>query len=184
MPSDPASRRAFLTLGSNIEPGRHLPRAVQELSSLGEVAAVSSVWESAPVGFIEQPRFCNAAVLLLTTLDPVTLKQKLRDIEDRLGRVRDPLNKNAPRTIDLDIAFYEDQVRDEPRLPDPDIVSRNFLAVPLAELAPDFAHPVLKTTLEELARQSGGADGLVRRDDIPLQAISRASTPGTGLLSD
>jgi 2-amino-4-hydroxy-6-hydroxymethyldihydropteridine diphosphokinase len=132
-----------IMLGSNIQPELHLPAAVRELQALGDVLAISSVWQTAPVGFLDQADFCNAAVLLETPLDSVELLARLRDIENRLGRVRDPLNKNAPRTIDLDLAV----VPGPPRmvagrmLPDPDLSKRVFLAIPLQEILPDFHLP-------------------------------------------
>jgi 2-amino-4-hydroxy-6-hydroxymethyldihydropteridine diphosphokinase len=109
VPADPpaAGREAtwaVVMLGSNIDPERHLPAAVRELSSLGRVLAVSSVWQTAAVGDATQADFCNAAVLLESASEPSGLLAQLHAIESRLGRVRDPQNKNAARTIDLDLA--------------------------------------------------------------------------------
>lgn len=166
--------RVFLSLGSNIDPETHLLAAVRQLQSHPDLTLVraSTVWESAAVGFADQPRYCNAAVLLETHLPAEALKwHVLRDLESRLGRVRDPKNRNAPRTIDLDIAFYGSQVIDRQGLevPDPDITSRPFLAVPLAELDPKFVHPVLQLSLREISQSLGGASTLTARSDIDLQ---------------
>lgn len=145
--------RAWIALGSNITPEIALPRAIFELSKLGKVLRVSSVWESAPVGFVNQPNFCNAAALLSTQLDPHQVRTRLREIEHKLGRVRDPRNKNAPRIIDLDLVIYDDLTLREPgwSVPDPEIPSRPFLAVPLAELDAGYRHPSWDRTLGEIA---------------------------------
>lgn len=163
--------RCVVALGSNIDPARHLPLAVRELARLGTVLRASSVWQSAPVGFTAQADFCNGAVLLETHLAPRPLKAELRRIEDLLGRVRDPSNKNAPRTIDLDIAVYGDLVcREEGlTLPDPDLFRRDFLALPAAEVAPDVLCPGSTETLAGIASRFPAARETLRvRADIPL----------------
>ncbi len=171
----PPSEKAFIGLGSNISPEIHLPQAVQllEQNPSIEVTKVSSVWESAPVGFVDQAPFCNAAVLIQTSLPPRSLKfDVMRIIEQQLGRVRDPLNKNGPRTIDLDISLYGSHVTtaEELAIPDPEIAERPFLSVPLAELDPLFEHPVLKKTLEQIASRFTTATELLKhRPDIALQ---------------
>ncbi len=169
----PPLEKAFIGLGSNISPEAHLPQAVQllELNPSIEVLKVSSVWESAPVGFTDQAPFCNAAVLVQTSLLPKSLKSDvLGTIEQQLGRVRDPLNKNGPRTIDLDISLYGCQVITTEGfvIPDPEIAQRSFLSVPLAELDPQFAHPVLKKSLEQIANESTTSQSLKHRPDIVL----------------
>lgn len=166
--------RVFLTLGSNLSPEQNLPAAIQLLNSTADVRVVkvSQVWESAPVGFLNQPAFCNAAVLIETCRSPRELKfSVLRQIEDRLGRVRDPANKNGPRTIDLDIGFFGNSVIAEENLiiPDPDIPQREFLATPLAELDADYVHPVLGQTLAELAASIRTPGCLIRRPDLILK---------------
>lgn len=171
----PPSEKAFIGLGSNISPEIHLPQAVRLLkrNPSVEVAKVSSVWESAPVGFADQAPFCNAAILVHTSLSPKSLKfEVLRTIEQQLGRVRDPLNKNGPRTVDLDISLYGSHVStvEELAIPDPEIAARPFLSVPLAELDPQFKHPVLNRTLEQIAsRFSSAMESLKHRPDIALQ---------------
>jgi 2-amino-4-hydroxy-6-hydroxymethyldihydropteridine diphosphokinase len=169
--SPSATVQAWIALGSNIDPVNHLPWAVRELSRLGALQAVSSVWQSKPVGDEAQADFCNAAVLLETTLPPSHLKEALRQIETHLGRVRVPGNKNAPRTIDLDLAFYGNTVceQQELRIPDPEIRDRPFLAIPLAELNPRFQHPVTGESLGEIAAILGGTRSLHLRNDILLE---------------
>jgi dihydroneopterin aldolase/2-amino-4-hydroxy-6-hydroxymethyldihydropteridine diphosphokinase len=148
----------FISLGSNIKPEQNLAKAVQLLRSKAKVTGVSSVWRTAAQGFSEQPDFLNMAVRIATALSRETLKTDVLDwIERELGRKRDPLNKNAPRTIDLDISLWGDKVLEygsKPwRVPDPDIVRFAHVAIPLAELAPDFVHPTEGVTLAEIAGQ-------------------------------
>ena len=164
--------RAYIGLGSNVEPQRYLAEAVVRLSTLGEVAAVSGVYESAAVGDAGQPNFLNAAVLLRTKLSAARLCDALRDIEVQLDRVRDPHNRNAPRTIDLDLVLFDDAVLTigHRRIPDPDILARAFLAVPLAELDPDVLHPETGeplTAIAERVRKTGTA--LHARPDVNLR---------------
>ena len=107
--SSGSPHRAYLLLGSNLDAERNLPLAVEALDGYGQVAAVSRVWESDPVGYAAQPRFLNAAVLLITELDAEQLcSQVIPTIESTLGRVRDPHNKYAPRTIDIDLMSEEE----------------------------------------------------------------------------
>lgn len=173
MTSDGKSVRVFLSLGSNIEPEKNLPAAVRELQRYGKVLAVSQVWQSAPVGYAEQADFLNAAVLLETLLSAAELRNvAIPEIEAKLHRVRDPNNKNAPRTIDLDISLYGREVIEVVgrRIPDPDILSRVFVAVPLAELDPEYVHPETGTTLCEVAAGLEAATrGMKLRSDVPLR---------------
>jgi len=165
--------RAFLLLGSNIEPESNLPAAVRMLSDHGRVVAVSRVWESPPVGFVEQPNFLNAAVLLETDLSAAELRAgTIAAIERQLGRVRDPENVNAPRTIDVDVALFNDDVGTfgPVRVPDDTITRHAFAAVPLADLAPDHRHPVDGRTLGEIAASLGNEAAALRvRDDVQLR---------------
>lgn len=173
MTSDGLPAHVFLSLGSNIEPEKNLPAAVRELERYGNVLAVSQVWQSAPVGFSAQADFLNGAVLLETMLSPAELRGiAIPDIEAKLHRVRDPNNKNAPRTIDIDIALYNRDVIeiDGRRIPDPDIRSRPFVAVPLAELDPDYVHPETGTTLREIAAGlEAAAGGMKLRNNVSLR---------------
>jgi len=124
------------------------------LSGCCQLLAVSHVWESKPVGCTRQAPFLNAAVLLGTSRPPLALRAEiLRRIEDSLGRTRACDEKNVPRTIDIDLVLFDTQVieGDGWRLPDPAIVSHSFVAVPLAELSPNYIHPTAGRTLAELA---------------------------------
>ena len=152
--SEGASNRAFLLLGSNIDPETNLPAAVRELQRFGRIAAVSQVWETEPVGFADQPNFLNAALLLETPLSPEELQfEVIVDVETVLGRIRDPLNKNAPRTIDIDLALFNRAVLklEQRQIPDPEILNRAFVVIPLSELDPEYLHPLENRTLSEIA---------------------------------
>jgi len=144
--------QAFLALGSNIDPRRHLPLAATRLTALGRLVAASRVYASPAVGPPGQPDFANAAVLLATDLAAAELRRQLREIESDLGRVRAG-DRYAPRPIDLDLILYDDLVLDTPelRLPDPDLLVRPYLAVTVAELDPARRHPVTGETLGEIA---------------------------------
>jgi 2-amino-4-hydroxy-6-hydroxymethyldihydropteridine diphosphokinase len=167
-----SSSSVVVMLGSNIEPEQNLPTAVHALARLGNVAAVSSVWQTAPVGFIEQADFCNAAVLLNTSLSIPQLLVELRAIEQQLGRIRDPRNKNAPRTIDLDLAVVDQPCTIAGHVfPDPEIANRVFLAVPLFQVQPGFrladGRPIGQIAAELRARD-GERLRLVERTDLIL----------------
>ena len=146
------SEQAFISLGSNIEPERYLPQAVGALRQLGRLLAVSAAYQNPAVGATAQPDFLNAAVLLDTELTPQALRHELRRLESRLGRRR-TADKFAPRTIDLDLVLYGSKVIEETGLhiPDPDLLVRAHLAVLVAELAPDFRHPITGERLAAIA---------------------------------
>jgi 2-amino-4-hydroxy-6-hydroxymethyldihydropteridine diphosphokinase len=164
--------RAYLGLGSNIDPEANLPAAVAALADYGAVTAVSSVWESAPVGFAEQANFLNAAVLLETELSAEALcLDAIAEIEQRLRRVRDPNNVNAARTIDIDISLFNGDVFTigHRRIPDPDILTRVFLAIPLAELDGQYVHLEEGRTLAEIAGEFDiESAGMRLRADVVL----------------
>lgn len=164
----------LITLGSNIDPERNLARAVDQLAEHLTVRAVSLAYETAPAAGSSGPPFLNAAVWVDTELPPATLKfEVLRAIEAKLGRRR-TADKNAPRTIDLDLALYGDRVIDDPTgglvIPDPDILRWPHVALPLADLAPDFVHPVDGRTLGEIAA-AVGRNGITK----PPEVIGRTS---------
>lgn len=181
--SDPSdTNRVYIALGSNIQPEHHLPAAIAHLNHFGRVAAASTVYETLPVKFLDQANFLNAVILLETdrTLSEV-FDEIVPQVERALHRVRDPQNPNGPRTIDLDVALFNDTVAqvDGHELPDPDIETRAFVGIPLAEIAPDFIHPLRGIRLADIADRFSVAEGDMRpRPDIALLPTSPAHAIG------
>jgi 2-amino-4-hydroxy-6-hydroxymethyldihydropteridine diphosphokinase len=141
----------YLSLGSNIgNREAHLREAIRRLQSAGKLRSVSSIYETEPVEFTDQPQFLNCAVALETSPTPEQLMLQLLTIEKAMGRQR--IQKKGPRTIDLDILLYGDEVVDTPGLtiPHPAMQHRRFVLEPLAEIAPEVRHPVLKKTVRRL----------------------------------
>ncbi len=167
----------LITLGSNIAPERNLSRAVTLLRQNYHlrVRALSRLYESAPIGAtgaiaLDQPPFLNAAALLESDgyYGPLALKfHVLRFIELLLGRRRSA-DKYAPRPIDLDLALYGDCILNSPylTLPDPDILTRAHVAVPLADVAADWPHPLTGQPLAEIAAALAGTAEIRVRDDF------------------
>jgi 2-amino-4-hydroxy-6-hydroxymethyldihydropteridine diphosphokinase len=160
----------FLSLGSNIDPQANLVQAVKLLRIKVTVTALSPVFRTTPQGYADQADFLNMAVLIQTDLSPITLKHNVLDwIERKLKRQRDPNNKNAPRTIDLDISLWDKAVFEYGvrlwRVPDPDIMRFAHVAVPLAALAPNYLHPTEKRTLAQIA--AGFPNAIFQR--VPLR---------------
>lgn len=152
--------RVLVAFGSNLAPERNVRAAVEILHRDLGILALSTVYRSAALARPEQPPFYNGALELRTDLPPREVKfGVLRPLETRLGRVR-TADRYAARTIDLDLVLYGDLVaaEDDFVLPDPDIATRPFLAVPLAEIAPDLPVPGTGRTLAQIAAQLGGAD--------------------------
>ncbi len=136
----------YLSLGSNIHPEENLPKAIELLSKYVQVISISNAWKTPAVGS-EGPDFLNAVVLIRTGLNKNRLKlEVLRPIENQMGRVRS-LEKNAPRTIDLDILIIDGIVTDN------ELWHQVHLAVPFAELNSDYTHPVSGFTISDIARQ-------------------------------
>ena len=137
---------AYIGIGSNLGDRERLIReALELLGAQGdvEVAALSTIRETEPVGIVDQPRFLNAAARLETELGPRELLDRLLAVEKDLGRVR--VERYGPRTIDLDLLLYGDEVVDEPglRVPHPLLGERRFVLEPLLELDPGLVVPGL-----------------------------------------
>jgi 2-amino-4-hydroxy-6-hydroxymethyldihydropteridine diphosphokinase len=165
---------AYLSLGANIEPETNLVAAVRLLGQLTRLVAVSSVWETRPVGMVDQPNFLNAAVIVETRLTAAQLKQDvIARIEQSLGRARQA-DKNAPRSIDIDIIFFNDQIMElgQRHIPNPEVLERPFVAIPLAEIAPNYKHPETGQTLNDIVQHFdiGGQD-MQLRPDVSLVLI-------------
>jgi 2-amino-4-hydroxy-6-hydroxymethyldihydropteridine diphosphokinase len=148
--------RYFLGLGSNLgDPRKNLMRARRRLAGNGlKIRKTSSLYRTEPVGFPGQPWFLNQVVQVETGLSPCGLLGLVKLIETKMGRT--PGSRNGPRVIDIDILLAEDTVVDTPALtvPHAQLSERNFVLVPLAEIAPRAFHPGLKKTIRELLRIS------------------------------
>jgi len=146
-----AAKPVYLSLGSNVgEREANLRHAIERLQDLGQVQAVSSLYETEPVEFTAQPWFLNCAVALETTRMPKQLLQALLDLEVEMGRRR--TQNKGPRIIDLDILLFGNSIVNAPGLtiPHPALAERRFVLAPLAEIAAEVVHPVLKKTIREL----------------------------------
>ena len=160
--------RAYLSFGSNIEPETNIKAAIEKLSTRSRLIAISTIWETAPVGFAQQPNFLNGAVIIDTTYAASSLKtQVLEQIEHDLNRVRSS-NKNGPRTIDLDIMLFNHDILDFDgrQIPDPDLLKRAFVAIPMAEIAPDYIHPQIGQRLDVIAERFEAEKTQMKKRDI------------------
>ena len=153
---------AAVALGSNLESrfgGReaNLREAVRRVGELGVVRAVSSFYDTEPVGYLEQPRFLNGALVLETELGARELMRELLSIERAMGREREGAVAKGPRVIDLDLLLYGDWVlwAEELTLPHPRIEERRFVLEPLAEIAPEWVHPVSGVTVQMMLERLG-----------------------------
>jgi 2-amino-4-hydroxy-6-hydroxymethyldihydropteridine diphosphokinase len=151
--------RYFLSLGSNLEPEKHLRAALCELRERFGALSVSSVYESAAVGFAGPP-FWNLVVGLDSDLDAEALNAWLHALEERHGRVRGG-PRYADRTLDLDIVAIDGRASDRPEL------QHAFVLAPLAEIAPEILEPRSGQTIDEL--QSQVANAALRKLDVRLE---------------
>lgn len=157
--------KAYLLTGGN-EGDRflHMQQARTNIELIcGQVLQVSSLYETAPWGKAGQADFLNQVLLIQTNLDPQHLLKAILRIEEKGGRIR--TWKNAPRTIDIDILFYNDLILDEPGLtiPHPRITERRFVLEPLNEISPEFQHPLFRKTISRLLLEC--------RDELAVKKI-------------
>nr|WP_294874182.1 2-amino-4-hydroxy-6-hydroxymethyldihydropteridine diphosphokinase [uncultured Pedobacter sp.] len=147
------SKKVYLLLGSNLgEREQLIEDAIKQIANeIGEVFIRSSVYETEAWGNEDQPSFLNIALGVETKLTPIEVLNKALEIELELGRVRH--EKWGSRLIDIDLIFYDDIVVDmgaELQIPHPQMQYRKFVLEPLAEIVPDYMHPVLKMTVREV----------------------------------
>jgi 2-amino-4-hydroxy-6-hydroxymethyldihydropteridine diphosphokinase len=158
----------LLGLGANVgDPLQQLAAAVDALRGFVRGLEVSSVWRTEPVGYREQPDFYNLVARGRTALTPEDLLSRILDLERAMGRER--TFRNAPRRIDVDLLSYGDLVLDAPSLtlPHPGIPARGFVLHPLAELAPEWRHPVLGKTARELLESAPALERVERLGPLP-----------------
>jgi 2-amino-4-hydroxy-6-hydroxymethyldihydropteridine diphosphokinase len=148
----------YLGLGSNLGDRRsNLDMAIDFLKERIKIEKFSPIYDTAPVGETNQPRFLNMVLCVSTRLPANTLLFVAKGIEAKLGRV--PID--SPRPIDIDILFYGDQVINTPPqlvVPHPRLAERAFVLVPLADIAPDLVHPVNKKTIRQLLAEVAGKE--------------------------
>ena len=162
--------RVYLSLGSNIEPRRHLAAALDELRARFGAIDVSPVYRTKAVGF-DGGDFLNLAVGLDTELEPGPLNDWLHALEARHGRRRDG-PRFSSRTLDVDIVLYDDRVERGPgnlEIPRSELVRHAFVLQPMADIAPDVMHPLAGKTLAELWRAFSGDRTAIREPDHLLQ---------------
>ena len=152
---------AYLSLGSNL--GHREANIASALKMLGQEAwilKVSSLYETEPVGYKDQPWFLNCVCSVETDLSPQALLKFLKAIERKLG-LREDI-RFGPRLIDIDILFYDGLILDSPDLiiPHPRLVGRAFVLLPLREIAPELVHPLLRATIEELWQKAENLEGI------------------------
>jgi 2-amino-4-hydroxy-6-hydroxymethyldihydropteridine diphosphokinase len=148
------AHEVLISIGSNIGDKRlncQNGLLALEASEMSKIKDVSKFYRTAPVDYIEQDWFINAAVKIVTCLDPFQLLKELQSIQERAGRKKDTV-RFGPRILDLDIIFYDDLIlkADELHIPHPRMHKRRFVLKPICDIAPTFIHPEIKKDMEYL----------------------------------
>lgn len=170
---------AFLGLGSNMgNRMRNLSSAMKSLSERATIEQASSIYETEPVGYLQQRRFLNAVIRISTLLSPEQLLHYIKAIERSGGRT--PGFQNAPRPIDIDILFYDDEVfhSEQLTIPHPHLTERAFVLVPLTEIMPDLRHPANGKTARELLDALDTTTGVTRWASAEKLWNRRQHVPG------
>ncbi len=158
--------RIFLSLGSNLgDRSQNLKKGIGLLEQLaGKPGAISSIYETEPWGCDSDLNFYNQVIELFTPLRPLPLLDAIHEIEKMCGRERSA-PRYAPRTLDIDILLYADSVLEFPGLvvPHPNLQERQFVLVPLTEIAPHVIHPILGKDMEQLLRACGDDKKIIQR---------------------
>lgn len=152
----------YLGLGSNMgDRQKNLDTTLELLAQRMKLGKISSIYDTEPVGVPPQPRFLNLVCQAFTRLEPKALLTLAKGIEVRLGRSG---NSSSPRPIDIDILLYGNTVINTSELviPHPRMAERAFVLIPLAEIAPDLVHPVLKKTVKELLKNITEKQGVLK----------------------
>ncbi len=158
----------LLGLGANLdEPVSRLEEAVRAIADFAEIEAVSSIYRSEPVGFADQPDFYNIVCRGSSPLSPPDLLARVMTVESGMGRRR--TRRNGPRVIDIDILAFADVVLETPDLivPHPRMAAREFVLVPLIEIAPEWRHPVTGLTAADMLAKLGSRRWVERVGPFP-----------------
>ncbi len=154
----------YLSLGSNLDDrAANIEEAIRRLEGFGKITVKSSVYETEPMEMESQPWFLNCTIAMETEMTAHQLLATALAIEQNMGRRR--ILPKGPRTIDIDILFFDDSVEDSETLtiPHPSLHLRRFVLEPLAEIAPELRHPVLKKTVREMLEYLPSHTGTVRK---------------------
>ncbi len=160
--------KIFLALGSNVgDKTKNIETAIALLGEKVTDIRVASLYTTKPVGYVDQDNFVNTAVAGNTSLTPEALLTFVKDIEQKVGRIF--RFRWGPREIDIDILFYDDVVlkQDALEIPHPRLQERDFVLVPMLDIEPDFVHPILHKTVQELR------DALPQVEHSILQKLQR-----------
>ena len=158
--------KVFLLFGGNLGNRFKIIADAEELTkrAIGKIVKASSLYESAPWGFEHENKFLNKVLIINTRYSPAEILKNIQNIETKMGRVRNYSGTYSGRTIDIDILFYDDVIMNEEdlKIPHPLLHERRFTLQPLVEIVPDFSHPVLNKTMQQLLEECPDDQDAVR----------------------